>query len=447
MRRASIGLLLAAALLLWAPSAWASRSADSEGDPSGGITLTWHGDPARGCAAAGVCEVSGSLVYTPDSVFTYGELLSNGRFEPDELDMESGDPSTVRVRTGNSTSSSGLCLDLEENSFELDLRRGSGAHYRVGLFSGEGEPDGFSSGRCAGPLAQELATLFPIGSLDAEALGRHSAVLDLSQSRPFVAGPFIGELTSTIRARMPRVEVDDESSSSSDSSKRLLHKRRELILFMEYRVKQGAGSLATAFAGTTQPFCLPFDACGVRGSINYSASAAPDSGSLTIYARRRLGKREHVTLKSALRDLRANRLRLDPIVVPAEGEHARVSSSLSRPDGSTCTDPAESASPDLGVEQRRGSIRFELDASNDVAVDALRTHCQGPSEQDIRGTEPLAVASVTYRDLLRKTVRLHLIPKASFASAAYAGTLAGSFEIQLERVALQAGADFVYELP
>src|SRR5689334_16239390 len=134
MRRASIGLLLAAALLQWAPSAWAFRDAESEGRLSGDIVLTWHGDPARGCAAAGLCDVSGSLRYAPDTAFTYGDLAANGRFEPDELDLESGDPTTVRVRRGASSGASGLCLDVEDTSFELSLRRGSGGHYRVGLF-------------------------------------------------------------------------------------------------------------------------------------------------------------------------------------------------------------------------------------------------------------------------------------------------------------------------
>jgi hypothetical protein len=445
MRRASTGLLLAAALLVWAPPAWASRSAESEGQPSGDITLTWHGDPARGCAAAGVCDVSGSLTYTPDDVFTYGELQADGRFEPDELDLDSGDSSTVRVRTGNSAGESGLCLDLVENSFELALRRGSGGHYRVGLFNDD--VGGFSSGRCAGPLRQELASLFPIGSFDAGGLGRHSAVLDLSQKRPFVAGPFSGELTSTIRARMPRVEADDESSSSTIPSNLLPRKRRELMLVMEYRLRQGSGSLVSNFAGTAHPFCLPFDACGVRGSINYSASATPDSGSLTIYAHRRVGKHEQVSLRSALRDLRANRLRLELLLDPGEGTQGRVSSSLSRADGSTCTDPGESASTDIALEQRRGGIRFGLDASDDATVDALRTHCQGPDERDIRGAEPLAGAIVTYRELLRKRVRVRLTPKASFASVAYAGTLAGSLGIELDRVALQAGVDYVYPFP
>ena len=445
MRRASIGLLLAAALLVWAPSAWASRDADSEGHPSGDITLTWHGDPARGCAAAGVCDVSGSLRYAPDYAFTYGELLAGGRFEPEELDLESSDPSTVRVRTGTSASS-GLCLDLEDNSFELAVRRGSGGHYRVGLFNGDGDLGAFSSGRCAGPLGQELASLFPIGNLDAAGLGRHSAVLDLTQQRPFVAGPFSGELKSTVRARMPRVEVGGSSSDTTPSTA-LPRKRRELMLVMEYRLKQGSGSLVSGFAGTSEPFCLPFDACGVRGSINYSVSPTSAGGSLTIYAHRRVSKHEHPNLRSALRDLRANRLKLEPLLDPPEGAQVRVSSVVSRPDGTTCTDPGESTSTDIGVEQGTGGIRLALNPSNDSAVDALRTHCQGPGERDIAGTRSLFAATVSNRDLLRKTLHVRLSPKKSFASAAYAGTLAGSFEIELDRLALHSDVDSVYPFP
>jgi hypothetical protein len=449
MRRASIGLLLAAALLVWAPSAWAYRDAESEGQITGDIVLTWHGDPARGCAGAGLCDVSGSLRYAPDFALTYGELLANGRFQPEELDLESGDPTAIRVRRGASTGPSGLCLDLADNSFDLGLRRGPAGHYRVGLLGGDREVGGFSSSHCAGPLGQELQTLFPIGSLDAGSLGRHSAVLDFTRTMPFVAGPFSGELTSTLRARMPRVDVDEESSSSSGTlpSNSTTDQGREVTLVLEYRLKRGSGSLVTNFGGTGEPFCMPFDACGASGSLTYSASLPPHGGSLTIYAHRRLRKHEHANLRTALRDLRANRLEVDSILDPDEEAQGRVTSSVTRPDGLTCTDAGASTSAEIRVDRGAGGVRFGLNASTDVEADALRTHCQGPGQQDIAGADPLLAARVSARELVRKALHVRLTPKASFATSAYSGTLTGGFDIDLTRLGLRAYVGPAYPSP
>ena len=66
MRRVAIGLALSLALL---PPAFARADTSVSGPEfqaglSGQITYSWHGDPALGCAAAGVCDVSGSLNYS-----------------------------------------------------------------------------------------------------------------------------------------------------------------------------------------------------------------------------------------------------------------------------------------------------------------------------------------------------------------------------------------------
>src|SRR5438034_38481 len=131
MRRASIAVLLAAALLVWAPGALAKTHAVSSfGQVSGEIVVSWHGDPARGCAAAGVCDVSGSLVYRPDSVEVRGRLFDTGRFAPVEADLDSQGPSTVRVRRLTSSGGSALCVDtVDTSSFYLAPRRQGDSRY------------------------------------------------------------------------------------------------------------------------------------------------------------------------------------------------------------------------------------------------------------------------------------------------------------------------------
>jgi hypothetical protein len=87
MRRGAAGLAasLGLALALCAPAAGAGkhppvgRSVQIPTRVAGAITFTWQGDPTRGCAAAGVCDVSGSLVYTPEEAIFVGTMLPGGK--------------------------------------------------------------------------------------------------------------------------------------------------------------------------------------------------------------------------------------------------------------------------------------------------------------------------------------------------------------------------------
>src|SRR4051794_15492694 len=60
------GTIAATALAAMAPPASAATGGLSMSVRlSGAVVAVWHGDPARGCAAAGVCDVSGSATYRP----------------------------------------------------------------------------------------------------------------------------------------------------------------------------------------------------------------------------------------------------------------------------------------------------------------------------------------------------------------------------------------------
>src|SRR3979409_996356 len=85
-----VGTLLCA-LLVCAPAAAANEQLST----SGSIVYTWHGDPARGCAQAGVCGVRGALVIQPQGgayVFSDGRSGAALNFNQES--------STVRVRDG-----------------------------------------------------------------------------------------------------------------------------------------------------------------------------------------------------------------------------------------------------------------------------------------------------------------------------------------------------------
>src|SRR5437870_6510674 len=113
MRRA--GLIAATVLAVAIPAAAGARSAPrfSELDltASGTIVVTWHGDPARGCAAAGMCGYSGSA--TLDTTGGDGTLILSGsrRIEDTSFDLQSAIVVRVR-RAAAGGEAGGTCVDV-----------------------------------------------------------------------------------------------------------------------------------------------------------------------------------------------------------------------------------------------------------------------------------------------------------------------------------------------
>ena len=75
-----MGATLVAAVLLTAGPAYGKNS-EIAGRlaTSGAVTVTWHGDRARGCAAAGLCGYRGSTLARVAGGGQFELLLSDGR--------------------------------------------------------------------------------------------------------------------------------------------------------------------------------------------------------------------------------------------------------------------------------------------------------------------------------------------------------------------------------
>jgi hypothetical protein len=438
MRRASIGLLLAAALFVCAPPAWAkekSRAAGLEGTPTGEITLTWHGDPARGCAAAGVCDISGSIVVHPDDITVQGVVRPNGRFYPSRAGLLSVNPSVVRVQRQTEGATRHLCTDLVDAT-ELELTPGElpGGRYSFGISNAFSFSDGLSAGRCTGPLPSQLKGVFPTATLQAARKGARTRAFQMSGRQPIAAGPFSGELVSTVNARLYR--FSEESSSSDDGSERSHRRKPHTVRILEVQMSYGlakvAGSLTTSFSGAAEPFCRPFDACGDHGSGTYSVASA--GGSVELYATRVLHGRERVSRRSALRDLRAGRLDIGGDVIPHDGAMARISASVQYADGSSCTDTGNSlplASMIAGGGAK--SVRFLLGPPHYFdGGDPLRTICPGPDQDDVLGDRhSLAEGRASAAALAGRSLRVRLVPAPTFKSDGYTGTRSGEIDLDL----------------
>ena len=116
---------------------------------TGPLTIAWSGDPAHGCAAAGLCGVSGTL----QMHFGGGELSGSGG--PPEL-MATDDGAVARVQTTAPDGSVTTCADLVPVQFDIAVH-GATARVAGGVLGlGSQAP---SAGRCAGPTSGQLAAL------------------------------------------------------------------------------------------------------------------------------------------------------------------------------------------------------------------------------------------------------------------------------------------------
>src|SRR4051794_13110463 len=101
--RAIAGVLAAATTLALAQAA----AADAKGDrlttihtrATGSIRVDWHGDPAAGCAAAGMCGYSGTTDYGPAAGADIERFqFGSERFADLDGILDMRHPTTVRVR-------------------------------------------------------------------------------------------------------------------------------------------------------------------------------------------------------------------------------------------------------------------------------------------------------------------------------------------------------------
>jgi hypothetical protein len=402
---------------------------------TGSLTYAWHGDPARGCAREGLCGVVGAIVFKPDGstdAFSIGQQIQN-------LDLSGA--TTVRVRRNSvGSEGSGDCVAVSSYA-DLSLD-----------FTASGRPiEGgpLSSGRCAGPTSQDLGRV----PLPWKVTGRRLRTIDARGRVPFVAGPFRGELISTILMRPDR----SESSSSGGGPSFIGHPPpRRLVEFVDlrYTVSNGPGMLDTTFAGTTAPSCEELDSCGVRGSL--TASLMPYHETLRIVAARVIKHR--VGDRRAIADFRDGRLPLYEAVPLFDGRiRLRISETLTRNAAPGCSDSVVvGGRPIQGLyltfdSPFRAAIAAELGVATDgpggTTPGILRTHCPGPSILDAVAPTQLEPSSVARgliepRQLLEHQFSVLLaIRGRRFHGLGYSGAAGGHLGLTMSLSKVRAGTE------
>jgi hypothetical protein len=393
--------------------------------PVGSLAYIWKGDPARGCAAQGLCGVRGSIqVVTGGSSSTQ----SGTSLPPVEI---TDDASVARVDDVSSGSAARQCADVVPVDEGFNVRSGASGRLRavVDRFAFELP----SAGRCAGPTAADLAAVV----LPARRLGHRG--YDLSGSDSFGAGPFEVTVVSTIHARFVSASSGlfapppptIRSGPAPPKFKPALQEFAEA----DYRIAAITGGLGATFSSLADPLCEPLGACGTAGELRLTLIARRQK--LDFYGSRIVARR--VARAEVLSDLRAGRLRLSDngYSLRLGGE---LTGTLTGADGLSCSDRLALPTTGLSSAATRLVDRLKLDPRNlsgssfGLSADPLRTHCAGPGTSDILRSGALATASVAADEIGAPRLTISLSASGPFTGSAYQGARGGSIVLTLFRV-------------
>ncbi|HWF74440.1 MAG TPA: hypothetical protein VG186_13915 [Solirubrobacteraceae bacterium] len=395
----------------------------------GSLTIAWQGEEVHGCAAEGLCGVSGSLQMLPS-----GE--SSGGPGPPPIELVDQYSAARVTDTLGGAAPGTTCADVVPIDFYFAI-----VHASPGGLEAVVKPaDSFqlpSAGRCAGPTASDLAAL----TLPARKLGSHG--YDLTGTTTFSAGPFTVTATSTVHAvfggnggTISGLVGTSTLSSGSLGVGRApttgpIHTALDEHAEVAYRIASVTGALSTTFAGLPAPYCAPLGACGTSGALSDSFAAT----GVVIFSADRIVK-HRVGARRALADLRAGRLAVFDSWDGIPFKEA-ITEKLSGPGAATCSD-GESATEFAAGTQRGGRHTLRLGLASAAAgqggtadADPLRTRCPGPSSTDVAGTSPLARATISTAGLGAHRMTIAFRSGGSFSSGAYQGTRAGSVVVAL----------------
>jgi hypothetical protein len=394
---------------------------------SGSVTIAYHGDQASGCAAHGLCTVSGTATWTPERTGAAAllETRRHGRIVwVPVLSLQETDAQptltivTHRVRTDGSQAS---CLDASSNPPDL-LNAGSGAHsLAIALLGNSFEPT-FLAGRCAGPSTATVGKAVPKLIVTPAQL-RRGTVLRFVGSHDFSAAGLAGTVTSSLVLHVGRMRRDAQSQSPHlPGVKNVKRTLRELDV--DYRVVHVSGSLGATLRGAPSGSCELLDSCDTTGTVSLTPGADRATASLNAISETRgVHFRD---LRHALGLARGG---------AASGVHpsgsislqaGTLTQSLQRSDGSSCTDRASRIPLLIGIAFGKATVTAV--ATNSLSS-SLRTGCPGP----VFDVDTLASGTIARRATARRQFTLRLTHHRSLQDDGWFARTTGALVITLRR--------------
>jgi hypothetical protein len=402
-----LGAMACGALALAAPALALARAAappqaDEQLVPTGSLAYTWQAMPQLGCAKENLCGVDGAVTIDVQSG-TY----SQQKGFPSTLDLDV----TATARTqgpGSGTS----CVDVLGAPF-IELSGPSRGHRSGEDFGGSG----LSSGRCPGPLIEDLNRL----PFRFRKVGHRHPSFEIRGTRTESAGPYTVTLRSSL---VMRPGTNGESSTSGFSIGTSRHQRSPLfeVLTLRYRLASVTGTPVASFRAAPGPFCDTLDECGASGTV--SLTPLQRGKPLVITASRMVPRR--VGRAQALRELRTGHVATFGQTSLAVSVHETIGGGQT----GSCSDMrSRPVSLLMVVNGRRGLVQLA-----DDSLDTLRTYCPGPLEGDLSSEGgPLVLGSIHAAELGRRFLTLNLVPTRPSSDQAYISHWSGAMSFHLVR--------------
>lgn len=407
----------------------------------GSVEVEFRGTTRAGCEALAVCDVSGSVSYTPGR---RGELFlttlrrADGSLRRDAQAFSFGFGPAAPQAIGSTRRGEQQCVDarsLDGGSYDV---RVSGDDLRVSL--APAAQSGFFGGdllrtRCAGPKSADV--LAGLGakriSLASLAGGR---TVDFRADEPFSAGGFAGTVRSSVqlvlapaRRRVSRPPVRRPSRPRRARTTRQVQ--------VPLRLVRVAGDATIDLAGDPVT-CRRLDACGVTGAI--TATPRPTARrvffSLGVRSRSRPAALAAVGLGTAS----SARVAFGGGGASLGADAGRVRTALDRAGLPICRARADVLSGgflELQVVRATRRLRVSLTGSG-----LGHSRCQGPLASDL-GTgdrsSPLASGSVPLSALRSRRLTVALTETSALVGPGYLGRTRSTLSVVLERGAVRLG--------
>jgi hypothetical protein len=396
----------------------------------GSIVVRWASN-AQTCGTFGLCGRSGALSWRPQSGGY--ETLAGGKGA--NLSFYEA-PAIARSRR-ETEAGPRVCIEEAGGPFELSaIAARASKLVRLTM----GDVPGLSFGRCAGPLPADFADALPRSArFNPARIARRGGTIDMRGRAPFAAGPFNGEVVSSLRFRITPARNEEATAAGA----RAARAQRFSSIKLVYAIDRIDGAMTLGFAGTSDATCEIFDVCGLHGELAVGGTSMP--GIVEIHAGRDLRPGQRLTKDEALRALRAGRIPgFADVAFGSEDDRAEYPpphadldfTERSRLPGSPeCVDGGKLQIDRLDAGSTRTGFRVTLGTGNDEPPNDLRTHCPGPEAYELRS--PIAEGTLPWKVLGDERIGVNLAPGRGLRSVAFTGAWRGQYDVLLRRISVE----------
>lgn len=398
---------------------------------SGEITVDFHGDPATGCAARGVCGDSGWVMWQPPPGGSLETAASRARGHGTTsasllfTGLGPGPSAAVTTASVSATGPSGTaaqCVDTAPGGWSVPLR--PDARRRLVLRLSGAPLTSLLGNRCAGPRDAVALAGLPAAALTPSLLRRGGRVTFLA-TRTFAGGGFAGTTRSTVVIRIGPATRPGRASSGSPA-----HGRRYREVLLAYHVRLGGTTVVRFAASPLTAVCGPLGACGTTGSLTLTPRASA-TVQLWTYGP---AAQSTTQILAGLTRRRGSAHAFGNVTWPAGGA---VTSQTAGP-FTACHDAEPLGGGILVLSVRHGTITAGYMASGAAGGTGALTECAGPAPAQ---GSPLAAGSAAWPGWAgprSRTATIALRTVGGFTDSAYSGRVVPNLTVTLRRIGIRS---------